>query len=48
VFSGGTRLRTQATNTSMTWIPSATASDWAGHAVGTGTINEAAPADVEF
>ena len=35
VNSGGTNLATQATNTTMSWTPSATATDWATHAVGT-------------
>ena len=48
VRSGATRLRTQTTNTTMAWTPSATARDWANHAVGTTPVNEAPPADVEF
>ena len=48
VNSGATNLQTQATTTTTTWTPSATARDWANHAVGTATVTEATPADVEF
>jgi hypothetical protein len=48
VNSGGTRIQTQASNTTMTWTPSATATDWSAHAVGTATVTEATPADLEF
>jgi hypothetical protein len=48
VNTGGANLLTQATNTAMSWRPSGTARDWANHAVGTGTIDEAGPADLEF
>jgi hypothetical protein len=48
VSSGATRIQTQASNTTMTWTPSATAQDWAAHAVGTATVTETTPADLEF
>ena len=48
VFSGSNSLRTQATTTNMTWTPSGTATDWSSHAVGTGTVTETTPADIDF
>jgi hypothetical protein len=48
VASGAANLRTQTGTTTMTWVPSATATDWAAHAVGTATVTETTPADLEF
>jgi Big-like domain-containing protein len=48
VFSGGANLATQATNTTMSWTPSGTATDWSNHAVGTAAVPETGTADREF
>jgi hypothetical protein len=50
IVSGGANIGTHATNSTMTWVPSATAQDWAAHAVGTATVTETTGtgADREF
>jgi hypothetical protein len=48
VNSGSGNLRTATSNSTMSWTPSASATDWASNSVGTAALTEAAPADLEF